>query len=109
MVMRLIIENLCSNAAKYSPAKSMIDIELLEKTAELLIRFKNQGNPISEKDQKNIFEPFHRTVDATNSYQKGWGLGLPLVRGLVEAHGGKITVTSNAADGTCFEVTIPKE
>ncbi|MEO7163383.1 MAG: ATP-binding protein, partial [Bdellovibrionia bacterium] len=53
------------------------------------------------------FEPFHRTHSATLSGRKGWGLGLTLVRGVTEAHGGTVAVTSTLHEGTSFTITLP--
>lgn len=72
-----------------------------------MLQVKNQGNPIVGSDLLTIFEPFHRSRSATESAQKGWGIGLPLVKGIAEAHGGTATVTSSAQDGTCFTITLP--
>ena len=105
--MRRIVENLVSNAAKYSSPGTEVEIVLKQNTDGFEISVKNKGNPISEEDQVNIFEPFHRTISARNSSQKGWGLGLQLVHGLVEAHNGKVFVKSNEVEGTCFTVEIP--
>ena len=104
---RRIIENLVTNAAKYSYPGSKVEISLISKAKEMEIAVRNWGNPISEKDQITIFEPFHRTVDAMSGGHKGWGLGLPLVRGLVEAHNGQVSVTSSLEEGTSFQVILP--
>lgn len=67
----------------------------------------NSGNPIAAGDQGRIFEPFARTSAAEAGSQLGWGLGLTLVRGCVEAHGGTIEVVSNAEAGTTFSILLP--
>ena len=105
--LRRIVENLASNAAKYGAPDAPIEVVLDRSGDEVTLRVKNQGNPIPESELLTIFEPFHRSRSAADSAQKGWGLGLPLVRGLAEAHGGEVTVTSSFQDGTCFTVTLP--
>lgn len=105
--LRRIVENLASNAAKYGSPDTPIDVLLARSDDEVTLRVKNRGNPIPEGELLTIFEPFHRSRSATDSAHKGWGLGLPLVRGLAEAHGGRVTVTSSLEDGTCFTVTLP--
>jgi signal transduction histidine kinase len=105
--LRRIVENLASNAAKYGAPETPIEVSLRRSSAWVTLQVRNQGNPIAESDLLTIFEPFHRSRSAMESAQKGWGLGLPLVRGFAEAHGGTATVTSSAQDGTCFTITLP--
>ncbi|MCY1034267.1 GAF domain-containing sensor histidine kinase [Corallococcus sp. BB11-1] len=105
--LRRIIENLASNAAKYGAPGTPIEVVLGRSGEHATLQVINQGNPIAGDELLNIFEPFHRSRSATESAQKGWGLGLPLVRGFAEAHGGKVTVTSSAEAGTCFTITLP--
>ncbi|SEU38971.1 GAF sensor signal transduction histidine kinase [Myxococcus fulvus] len=107
--LRRIVENLASNAAKYGAPGTPIEVLLSRDGRQLVLQVRNQGTPIPATDLQTIFEPFHRTVSATVSAQKGWGLGLPLVKGLAEAHGGKVRVTSSIEEGTCFTVTLPDE
>lgn len=106
--LRRIMENLISNAAKYGSEEKDIEITSKDLGDQIEICVKNYGNPISEKEQFNIFLPFHRTVKAQGSFQQGWGLGLSLVKGLVEAHNGSVSVTSSEEEGTCFKVRLPK-
>ncbi|WP_408099249.1 sensor histidine kinase [Peredibacter sp. HCB2-198] len=56
---------------------------------------------------KTLFEPFRRAENALNSGKKGWGLGLSLVKGIVESHHGEIEVDSSDAKGTIFKITLP--
>ncbi|RKI27266.1 GAF domain-containing protein [Corallococcus sp. AB004] len=105
--LRRIVENLSSNAAKYGAPGTPIEIRLDRDETQVRLQVRNQGTPIAAEDLQTIFEPFHRTRSATESTEKGWGLGLPLVRGLAEAHGGKATVNSGAEEGTCFTITLP--
>ncbi|RYZ17832.1 MAG: GAF domain-containing sensor histidine kinase [Myxococcaceae bacterium] len=105
--LRRIVENLASNAAKYGAPGTPIEVVLGRSGEHATLQVINQGNPIAGDELLNIFEPFHRSRSATESAQKGWGLGLPLVRGFAEAHGGKVTVTSSAEAGTCFTITLP--
>lgn len=104
--LRRIVENLAANAVKYGAANSTVRISLCKNEEQVELRVENEGNPISEEDQRTIFEPFHRATAAIESSQKGWGLGLSLVRGIAQAHGGDVAVSSSA-DGTCFTVTLP--
>src|SRR5215217_7400645 len=105
--LRRIVENLASNAAKYGAPGTPIEVLLDRTERQVSLQVRNQGAPIAADELQTIFEPFHRTRSATESAEKGWGLGLPLVRGLAEAHGGKAKVTSSAEQGTCFTITLP--
>ncbi|MCP3167758.1 GAF domain-containing sensor histidine kinase [Myxococcus qinghaiensis] len=105
--LRRIVENLATNAAKYGAPGTPIEVLLDRTERHVSLQVRNQGDPIAADELQTIFEPFHRTRSATESAEKGWGLGLPLVRGLAEAHGGKATVTSSAEQGTCFTITLP--
>ena len=102
-----VIENLASNAAKYGAPDTAIEVSLERSLGGVTLRVTNQGNPIPEAQLQSIFEPFQRANVGANSGVKGWGLGLGLVRGFVEAHGGTVTVTSAAAAGTTFTVSLP--
>ncbi len=104
---RRIVDNLASNAVKYGAVDKKISIIVKKLNNEVQIIIHNEGNPINEVDQANIFEPFHRSDSATQGNQKGWGLGLALVRGLVKGHGGNITLLSTVETGTLFTITIP--
>ncbi|MBA2405107.1 MAG: sensor histidine kinase [Bdellovibrionales bacterium] len=103
---RRIIENLATNAVKYGSKSTPITLSLSRKDSTLEISLHNDGNPILAQDLKTIFEPYKRTASAENGTQQGWGIGLPLVRGLAEAHGGFVKVESGV-DGTTFTVSIP--
>lgn len=104
---RRIVDNLASNAVKYGSKDRPISIivKKIENTVQIMIH--NEGNPINEIDQSSIFEPFHRSVSAARGNQKGWGLGLALVRGLVTGHGGTINLESSLEKGTTFTIIIP--
>ena len=104
--LRRIIENLVGNAVKYGNSNTPIRISLVDQEGRLELSIENSGNPISEEDQRTIFEPFHRADSAIQGTQKGWGIGLSLVRGIAQAHGGDVNVSSSA-DRTRFTVSLP--
>jgi PAS domain S-box-containing protein len=103
-----IIENLCNNAVKYGAPDRPITVstELLANQC-VRINVHNEGTPISEEDQATLFIPFKRSKDAQESGKKGWGIGLTLVRGVVNAHHGEVGVRSSPSEGTTFSVTLP--
>lgn len=105
--LRRILENLGSNAIKYGARDQLITVILKVEGTELSLSVHNWGNPISEEDQKQLFEPYIRTESAEVGKEKGWGLGLTLVKGLADALGGAATVYSSKTHGTTFTVHIP--
>ncbi len=104
---RRIVENLCNNAIKYGSPDKPINIALRKLESEIEITVQNQGNVISPEDQKTLFNQFRRTEAALESKVKGWGIGLTLVRGVTESHGGSVKVKSTEETGTIFTVILP--
>ncbi|WP_324720538.1 sensor histidine kinase [Salinimicrobium sp. HB62] len=106
---RRILENLISNAVKYGEKKSPIRITVLDIGKEVAIKIHNTGNPIPKEKQEEVFK-FMNTKDGGNQQSaKSWGMGLYLVRIVAEAHGGKVSLTSNEKEGTTFEVILRKD
>ena len=104
---RRILENLCGNAIKYGDSQRPVHVSLAAQLDWVTIDVRNEGPLIPVEDQANLFQPFHRTSSAKSGGQKGWGLGLTLVKGIAEAHGGKVSVSSLVAHGTTFTVSLP--
>ncbi len=100
--------NLVSNALKYTPEGGRVEVVTrnAEDAAELIVR--DNGNAIPPEDLPNIFERFYRADKSRNRLTGGSGLGLSIVRAIVEAHGGSIGVTSEPGAGTVFTVKLPK-
>jgi signal transduction histidine kinase len=105
--LRRAIWNLANNAIKYGAPDSTIRIDVGQHHERAQVSIHNLGRPISPEEQQRIFEPFARTHSAETGASGGWGLGLTLVRGCAEAHGGHIRVTSDAERGTTFTLEIP--
>ncbi len=103
--LRRIVENLCNNAVKYGSPTTKIIVNLYEKAENAILEVCNNGDPISEQDQKFLFQQFRR--GSKKMLVKGWGIGLTLVRGVAEAHGGRVKVKSEMETGTVFTVIIP--
>ena len=104
-----IVENLITNAIKYGLDETPVTI-FIEQNLELQtvrIRVHNEGEVISLNDQAFLFDQYRRSEQLLKNKKKGWGLGLTLVRGVTEAHGGNVTVESEIEIGTNFIVTLP--
>lgn len=102
-----MIENLASNAIKYGDKERPVTITVEKDKSFAKISVHNYGGGISKEDQNNLFSQYHRTEAALQSGQRGWGIGLSLVKGLAEAHGGSVGVVSNPEHGTTFFVILP--
>lgn len=100
-----IINNLLSNAGKYSKPGSTVRISCSEQNGQLIYMVKDHGIGISTKDHKRIFEPFYRSREVFDI--AGTGLGLTIVKGSVEAMNGTIEVESEKGKGSTFMVTLP--
>lgn len=105
--MRRVIENLLSNAVKYGKLESPITIVAGERDGRMQLSVHNEGPPISAEEKERIFEPFERGA-ASSRGRKGWGIGLTLVRGIIDAHGGNISVESDHG-GTTFTIRNPMD
>jgi PAS domain S-box-containing protein len=104
--LRRILENLLANAVKYGDDHAPIMIHVDCDREHVRIAVHNHGDPIAREDLASLFEPFRRGVGGGNE-KRGWGIGLTLVRGAVEAHGGSVDVDSAPQRGTTFTVTLP--
>ncbi|MCY1713653.1 sensor histidine kinase [Caproiciproducens galactitolivorans] len=102
-----IFINLMDNAIKYNRPGGEIWITCAEEAPWLNIVLRNTGMNIPLKERDNVFQPFYRAQQARSSEIGGTGLGLALVKGLVEKHGGTILVLDTVEDGTAFEIKLP--
>lgn len=107
--LRRVIENLCANAIKYGSPNAEVTVNLQDKKDHFKLEVHNWGVPIPPQELQLLFEPYRRSRSAERGTQKGWGLGLTLVKGITETHGGSVHVESSDEAGTIFAVTIPKQ
>jgi PAS domain S-box-containing protein len=105
-LLRSALTNLISNAAKYSPAGSTVEITLTPSDDEVAIRVRDHGIGIPPDDVEALFEPFHRAANAQTI--AGTGLGLVIVKNAVERHGGTVDVATQLNKGTTFTLTFPR-
>ena len=101
-----IFMNLISNSIKYTN-KGFVEIDAEQNNLAVVVRVRDSGVGLTDEEKKSIFQKFFRARSDQTSMESGTGLGLVIVQGLVEAHGGKITVESQPGKGTEFCVTLP--
>ncbi len=102
-----VVQNLVSNALKYSAPNSTIEVETKGRPDQVLLTVRNVGTPIPEANLASMFEPFERGSN-TDASSRSVGLGLYIVKQIVSAHQGSIRVQSTAATGTLFTVSLPR-
>ena len=100
--------NLLDNAIKYSAERKEISIHTYECTNGICLEISDRGIGIGEEHLKHIFDKFYRVPTGAVHNTKGSGLGLSLVRHIIEAHGGTINVTSQPGQGSTFSLVLPK-
>ncbi|MEW6653339.1 MAG: ATP-binding protein [Bacteroidota bacterium] len=103
-----VMENLLTNAIKYSDFGCTTIVEIEELDLRVIIKVKDEGQGLSEADLKKIFGKFQRLSAKPTNRESSTGLGLYLTKQIVEQHFGTITVTSKVGVGTTFIVTLPK-
>jgi signal transduction histidine kinase len=106
---RRCLENLCSNAFKYGDPGAPITIHLSRSENWIEISVHNFGAPIPPDELPHLFQAYYRSTMAIQQRKGGWGIGLTLVRGLVEAMGGSVHVQSSERKGTTFTLFLPLE
>jgi signal transduction histidine kinase len=106
---RRVFINIISNALKFTPLKGKIIISSHKVDREVQIDVSDTGCGIPEEARESIFEEFYRVDNPINREVKGTGLGLALVKNIIEAHKGKIWVTSKVGVGSTFSFILPRE
>lgn len=99
--------NLIDNAIKYSPKGAHVEVVLKTDEGQIIVAIKDNGYGMDEATQKHIFDQFYQ--GDTSHKTEGNGLGLAMVKKVVELHGGTISVESAPGEGSCFTVSLPDE
>ncbi|MDQ1105228.1 sensor histidine kinase [Nocardioides zeae] len=103
-----VLSNLVGNAVKYTPHGGRIRVAVVADAAHVRIEVHDTGIGISEGDQRHLFAEFFRSTNPAALEQSGSGLGLTIVRRLVERLGGRVAVESELGRGSCFSVELPR-
>lgn len=107
--LKRVINNIIGNSVKYmDKPKGIIDIRILDEIDSIRVELEDNGKGIAAKDLPKIFERFYRTDASRNSAQGGSGIGLSIVKKIIEDHGGYIWATSKEGEGTCMHFVIRK-
>lgn len=104
---KILIQNLMTNAVKYTPEKGKVGIEIKTEKKDLLIKVSDNGYGIPKDAQDKIYQKLYRADNVREKETDGTGLGLYLVKSIVETVGGKIWFESELDKGTTFYITIP--
>ena len=107
--LKKVINNIVGNSVKYmDKEEGRIDIRILDEQDSVRVEIEDNGKGIAAKDLPNIFDRFYRTDESRNSAQGGSGIGLSIVRKVIEDHGGYVWATSREGEGTCVHFVIRK-
>ena len=107
--LRIMLDNLISNAIKYSPDGSELAVSLIADRKYAIIKVTDAGPGIPEQEQERVFEAFYQGAPANKGAVRGTGLGLSIAREYAQAHGGNITVLKSASKGASLRVVLPRE
>jgi len=102
-----VLTNLVANAIKYSPNEASVEVTTSVEDSHLVLRVADTGYGIAKPDIEHVFEKFYRAHDERTTESRGTGLGLSLVKAIIEAHGGTVEVESEVDVGSTFTCRIP--
>lgn len=103
-----VFRNILDNAIKYSPEGGLIVIRGEARPEDVVVNIADQGIGISPENLIPLFEKYFRVMPSDDYYVPGTGLGLPIARAIVEAHGGRIWIESQAGQGTTLSFSLPQ-
>ncbi len=108
--MRQVLHNLLDNALRHTPENGHIHVTVEQTETGLQIKVADSGAGIKPEDLPHVFDRFYRTDGTRNREQDSAGLGLAIVRAIIEAHGGNVSVTSSGpGQGSTFTLTLPSQ
>jgi signal transduction histidine kinase len=103
-----VLDNLLSNALKFTPRNGSVDVRVSTKRDEVVLEVADSGIGIPASAQLELFTRFFRTDAAIASAIQGTGLGLSIVKAIVEGHGGGVGAESVEGEGATFRITLPR-
>jgi signal transduction histidine kinase len=107
--LKQMVMNLLSNAVKFTPPGGKIDIESRIDASGFMLSVRDTGVGIGEADLARVLQPFVQVDNKLSRQQEGAGLGLPLVKAMVEIHGGQLQLDSELGSGTVASLILPPE
>ena len=105
--LRILVDNLVSNAIKYSPDGGSLRVMLFNRDDKVIIEVADSGPGIPDAERERVFEAFYQGAPADKGHVRGTGLGLSIAMEYAQAHGGKISVVNSGKAGACFQVVLP--
>ncbi len=108
LILQVII-NIVDNAIKYTPSGSVIEIRTEKKDHMIVVSISDNGNGIKDEMKSKVFEMFFTGTNEIADSRRSLGLGLPLCKSIINAHGGEMTLTDNTPQGSIFSFTLPLE
>jgi signal transduction histidine kinase len=106
--LELALSNLLNNAIRFSGPLAQVEAELVRRGPEAWLRIRDRGIGLAPEDLERVFDPFYQVEDHMTRRHEGMGLGLSIVRGIAEAHGGRAWAESpGPGKGTTFTLAIP--
>lgn len=104
-----LVHNLLENAAEYSPTNSTINVQLTADDSQIVLKVTDQGQEIAKENRQKVFERFYREDESHSNKVAGSGIGLSIVKMIIEKYHGKIMIRDNEPVGTIFTVYLPKQ
>jgi signal transduction histidine kinase len=102
-----LLDKLVANGIQHSDEGERVTVELSDERVQAVIVVNNSGSHVEQEDIDRLFDRFFRAARADREMVPGIGLGLTIVKAIVDAHGGRIEVSSDVASGTSFRVELP--
>jgi signal transduction histidine kinase len=105
--LRRVVDNLFSNALKFTPAGGHVAVRLWSENSSVVLEVADTGIGVPPDQQDRIFDRFYQVDGSTTRRYEGMGLGLALVKEVVEQHGGRVSVRSDGQMGSVFALRLP--